>query len=50
MAGTNESGKEKKRRPGWVQALDLVLRTWHIGVTSGTGCPSWKSVMPGYVS
>ncbi len=34
MADTNESGKEKKRRPGWVQALDLILRTWHIGVTS----------------
>ncbi len=34
MAGNNENGKEKKRRPGWVQALDLVLRTWHIGVTS----------------
>ncbi len=34
MADNNENGKEKKRRPGWVQALDLVLRTWHIGVTS----------------
>jgi hypothetical protein len=34
MAAINENGKEKKRRPGWVQALDLVLRTWHIGVTS----------------
>lgn len=31
MAGNKEN--EKKRRPGWVQALDLVLRTWHIGVT-----------------
>lgn len=34
MAGINENGKEKKRRPGWVQALDLFLRTCHIGVTS----------------
>jgi hypothetical protein len=34
MANNNVNGKEKKRRPGWVLALDLVLRTWHIGVTS----------------
>ncbi len=34
MAGNDENRNEKKRRPGWVQALDLLLRTWHIGVTS----------------
>jgi len=31
--GENKEGKEKKRRPGWLQALDLLIRTWHIGVT-----------------
>ncbi|MGA7827982.1 MAG: hypothetical protein WCA04_09995 [Geobacteraceae bacterium] len=34
MADIKENGNEKKRRPGWIQALDLVLRIWHIGVTS----------------
>ncbi len=34
MAGDNGNATEKKRRPGWVQGLDLLLRTWHIGATS----------------
>jgi hypothetical protein len=33
MADHIENMKDKKKRPGWVQAVDLVLRTWHIGVT-----------------
>ena len=25
--------KEKKRRPGWVRAVEVLLRSWHIGTT-----------------
>ncbi len=29
-----ENDKTKKRRPGWVKAVDVFLRTCHIGVAS----------------
>jgi hypothetical protein len=28
-----ELSKEKKRRPGWVRAVEILLRTGHIGTT-----------------
>jgi hypothetical protein len=30
----DENEKAKKRKPGWVKALDVFLRTCHIGVAS----------------
>ena len=33
MAKNGDKGTEKKKRSGWIKGLDLLLRTWHIGVT-----------------
>lgn len=30
----SEEGRQKKKRPGWVKAIDVALRTCHIGVAS----------------
>jgi hypothetical protein len=34
MGNGHEGKKDKKRLPGWVKAVDLILRSWHIGVTA----------------
>ncbi len=34
MGEGNDGKKEKKRLPGWVKAIDLFLRSSHIGVTA----------------
>ena len=33
MGNDGDTRKEKKRLPGWVKAVDLFLRSCHIGVT-----------------
>jgi hypothetical protein len=34
MGINKENGTDKKKRPGWVKPVELILRSCHIGVTS----------------